>query len=64
MNINEVIEALKEIRERNTEPHCDGGTLEVRVQSEDGTYDSEIVCIETANDAWFIVKEPNYEDLS
>ena len=61
MTIDEVIEALTEIKERNTEPECDGGSLEVRVQSEDGTYDSAIRSIESANDAWFIVDEPDYD---
>jgi len=33
----------------------------VRIQSEDGTFDSEIKSVESANDAWLIVKEPDYD---
>ena len=61
MTIDEVIEALTEIKERNTDTHCDGGTLEVRVQSAEGTYDSDIQSIDSANDAWIIVDEPDYD---
>ena len=64
MTIDEVIEALTEIKERNREPdvpNYDPGTLEVRVQSADGTYESTIQSIESANDAWIIVAEPDYD---
>jgi hypothetical protein len=66
MTINEMIKELEEIRERNREPEVpnfDPGTLEIRIQSQEGTFESEIVSVEQANDVWLIVDEPNYEDL-
>jgi len=64
MTIDEVIEALTEIKERNREPdvpNYDPGTLDVRVQSAEGTYDSDIQMIDSANGAWLIVDEPDYD---
>lgn len=66
MTIDELIQRLTEIKEANYEPEVpafDPGTLEVLIQSQDGTFDSEIVEVEQANDVWLIVNEPNYEDL-
>lgn len=64
MTIDEMISELNEIKERNREPEVpafDPGTLEIRVQSADGTYESEIKSVEQANDVWLIVDEPNYD---
>lgn len=64
MTIDELIAALTEIKENNREPkipNFDPGTMEVQVQSEDGTYDSDIVSVEEANGPWIIVNEPNYD---
>ena len=63
MTIDEVIAELTEIKERNTEATCDGGSLEVRIQSEEGTFDSTILSIDMANDVWLIVKEPDYDPV-
>lgn len=63
MTIDEVILHLQEIKRLNTEPGCDGGTLEVRVQSCEGTFESTIESIEQANDVWIIVKEPDYDPV-
>ena len=67
MAIDELIRELNEIKERNREPdvpNFDSGSIEVFVQSSEGTYDSPIQSVEQANDVWLIVNEPNYEDLS
>lgn len=67
MTIDELIRELNEIKERNREPdvpNFDSGSIEVFVQSSEGTYDSPIQSVEQANDVWLIVNEPNYEDLS
>lgn len=64
MTIDELITALTEIKENNREPEVpnfDPGTMEVRVQSEDGTYDSGITSVDDANGPWLIVNEPNYD---
>lgn len=64
MTINELIAELEEVRERYREPEMpnyDPGTLEVRVQSQEGTFESEIESVESANGAWLIVEEPDYE---
>ncbi len=63
MTIDELIARLEEIREANREPDVpsfDPGSLGVHIQSEDGTYDSEILSVESVNDVWLIIKEPNY----
>lgn len=64
MTIDELIADLNEIKERNREPEVpnfDPGTLEVRIQSEDGTYESSVNEVTQANDVWLIVDEPNYD---
>ena len=64
MTIDELIAELTAIKERNREPdvpNYDPGTLEVRVQSCDGTFDSEITTIETLSDVWLFVDEPDYD---
>jgi hypothetical protein len=64
MTIDDMIAELEDIKRRNQEPDVPGfdpGTLEVRIQSEDGTYESEIKSVEQANDVWIIVAEPNYD---
>ena len=66
MTIDELIRELNEIKERNREPdvpNFDPGSIEVFVQSSEGTYDSPIQSVEQANDVWLIVNEPNYEDF-
>jgi hypothetical protein len=63
MTIDELIKELQEIKERNTEPdvpNFDPGSIEVFVQSEAGTFESEIQVVEQANDVWFIVDEPGF----
>jgi len=60
MTIDELIQELTEIKERNYEPEVpqyDPGTLEVFVQSEEGIFESPILQVNQANDVWLIVKE-------
>jgi len=64
MTIDELITQLQEIKERNREPEVpnfDPGTLEIRIQSQEGTFESEIRSVEQANDVWLIIDEPNYD---
>ena len=64
MTIDELIAKLQEIKERNREPDLprfDPGTLEVSIQSDGGTYESEIALVEQPNDVHLIVDEPNYD---
>jgi len=64
MTIDELITQLQEIKERNREPEVpnfDPGTLEIRIQSQEGTFESEIRSVEQANDVWLIIDEPDYE---
>ena len=63
MKLNELIAEAQAYIERNREPEVpsyDPGEEEVKVQSLDGTYESEIVSFETANTPWLIVHEPDY----
>lgn len=64
MTIDELIAELEEIKKRNIEPdmpNFDPGTMEVHIQSQDGTYDSSIIEVSDANGPWIIVDEPNYD---
>jgi len=64
MTIDELIAELNEIKERNREPEVptfDPGTIQVKVQSEEGTYESDIKDCEMVADVWLIVAEPNYD---
>ena len=67
MTLNELIKELQEIRVRNMEPEIPdfdpGDSMEVRIQSEDGTFESAIRSVETPNEVWFIVDEPNYSPI-
>ena len=63
VTVDQLIAELVAIKERNTEPSLpsyDPGTLEVRVQSQEGTYESVINAVDQANDVWLIVEEPDY----
>lgn len=64
MTINELIEKLEDIKGRNVEsdvPDFDPGTIDVFVESQEGTYYSPIFKITQPNYVWLIVGEPNYE---
>jgi hypothetical protein len=67
MTVNELIAELEDWKKRNAEPEVpsyDPGTTEVRVESEEGTYDSVIIEITDANGPWVIVKEPDWEGMA
>lgn len=61
MTIDELINELTTIKERNREPEVpnfDPGTIQVYVQDENGIFDSPINTVEMANDVWLIVNTP------